>query len=102
METRGVLTTCPHRPRILYTRVIKDLLHRALKAVASNGISIEVAKDDKCSIWGNSTGLSGIVNEVVGTIEIIRPEPDFVGIAALIAPLGTIKNGRGRMAEQQM
>ena len=45
---------------------------------------------------------TGIILQVIRAIEIVAPQPDLVMIATAVTPLGTVKDWRHRMTQQQM
>ena len=65
-------------------------------------IGIQIPQHHKGGRRLQSPLATGIIPQVIRTIEIIAPQPDLVMVAAAIAPLGAIKHRRHRMAQQQM
>ena len=92
------------RCRVLDAVEGEHLVDGAGDRVAVERVAVQVADDHELGVGGETAADAGVVDDPagVGTGDVVRPEPDLVGVAHPVAVLRPVEHGRRRVGGEDV
>ena len=83
-----------------------QLSDRFVAAIAVDGVVVEIAGDRETTAGGQTAAAALVVAQpaAIGivVVQIVAPQPQFVGVARAVAVLGAVEHRRGGVRDQEM